>query len=139
MRLKRMAAGRSALALLLMCLFAMPLYGADRLQLKKDWQQPGAKTQGEVRTPQADSGGLKLKKDWQKSGNAPKPNTDGLKLKSDWKKPSGERGSAPAVSSGGLKLKKDWQKPGTGAAGLEQAPLSKSGGLQLKGDWKKSK
>jgi hypothetical protein len=136
MRWNRAAAGCFAIALLLVGFSAMPLYGADRLELKKDWQKPSAENQG--KSPQARSGGLKLKESWGGSGNVPKSNPGGLKLKDDWTKPSDDRSHGPAAGAGGLKLKNDWKHPETGTEKQGNAPQPKSGGLQLKGDWKNS-
>jgi hypothetical protein len=59
----------------------MPLYGAEPLELKKEWQQPGTKTERQGKTPQVPPGELQLKEHWRGSGNVPKSNTDELKLK----------------------------------------------------------
>ena len=149
MRLNHAVASSLTLMLLLLGLTSMPLYGAEPLELKKDWQQPGANTERQGTTPQPPPGELQLKKNWRQpdmnaegrqpqtgpsslrlkenwrgSGDISESNTDKLKLKSDWKTPSTNYGNAPSTDAGQLKLKSDWKTPGP---------------LQLKEDWKNSK
>jgi len=163
MRLNHAAVSGLALAPLLLCLSSMPLYGAEPLELKKGWQQPGANTERQGTTPQAppgelqikenwrqpgtntegrpaqtNPGGLQLKKNWRGSGEVAESNTGNLKLKSDWKKPSTEHGNVPTPSSNELKLKNNWKQADTGIVRQNHAPQPPSG-LQLKEDWKNSK
>jgi hypothetical protein len=138
MRLNHAAASGLALALLLLCLSSIPLYGAEPLELKKEWQQPGTKTERQGKTPQVPPGELQLKEHWRGSGNVPKSNTDELKLKSDWQKPASGYHKAPTTNSGELKLKSDWKRTDAGVPRQDSTPNPQRG-LQLKGECKNSK